>query len=105
VLTLGIAIVSDVAQFGATRAPLFGGLSGVAYGLFAYVAVRGRLDRDPTWSVNPSFSIAVIAILLLMSSGVTEAFGLYIANTAHWVGLSLGAVTALVWRPAKSHER
>ena len=101
-LVLLIAIVSDVAQFVVTQAPLFGGLSGVAYGLFAYVAARGRLDRAPVWQVNPSFSIGVVVILVLMTTGVTEAFGLYIANTVHWVGLGLGVLAALVWRPARA---
>jgi len=99
-LTLSLAIVSDVAQFALTHAPLFGGLSGVAYGLVAYVVVRGRFDRgERVWYVNPSFAIAVVAMLLLMSSGVTEWFGLHIANTAHWVGLALGSAVACVWRP------
>jgi GlpG protein len=78
---------------------LFGGLSGVAYGLVAYVVVRGRFDRERVWYVTPSFAIAVVAMLLLMSSGITELFGLRIANTAHWVGLVLGGVAALLWRP------
>jgi GlpG protein len=100
-LVLLIAVVSDVAQFVVTQAPLFGGLSGVAYGLFAYVATRGRLDRAPVWQVNPSFSIGVVVILVLMTTGVTEAFGLYIANTVHWVGLGLGVLAALLWRPTR----
>src|SRR5262249_49119829 len=95
-LTLAIAVVSNVAQFALTHAPLFGGLSGVAYGLVAYVVVRGRFDRERVWFVNPSFAIAVVAMLLLMSSGITELFGLRIANTAHWVGLLLGGVAALL---------
>jgi GlpG protein len=98
-LTLSIAIVSNVAQFALTHAPLFGGLSGVAYGLVAYVVVRGRFDRERVWFVNPSFAIAVVVLLLLMSSGITELFGLRIANIAHWVGLALGGVAALLWRP------
>jgi len=100
-LTLLIAIASNLAQFFVSHAALFGGLSGVAYGLFAYVAVRGRLDAAPDWRVNPSFSVVVLVTLVLMSSGVTELFGLYIANAAHWVGLSLGAITALLWRPVR----
>jgi GlpG protein len=99
-LTLSIAIVSDVAQFAFTHQPLFGGLSGVAYGLVAYVVVRGRFDRaERVWYVIPSFTVAVVAMLLVMSSGVTEWFGLHIANTAHWVGLVLGGAAAIVWRP------
>jgi hypothetical protein len=40
-----------------------------------------------------------VVILVLMTTGVTEAFGLYIANTVHWVGLGLGVLAALLWRP------
>lgn len=101
-MTLLIAVVGNVAQFVVASAPLFGGLSGVAYGLFAYVAVRGRFDTAPAWQVHPSFSIGVVIMLVLMSSGVTEAFGLYIANTVHWVGLGLGVVAALLWRPNRA---
>jgi len=100
-LTLLIASISNVAQFFVTHAPLFGGLSGVAYGLFAYVVVRGRFDPAPFWQVNPSFSVGVVIMLVMMSSGVTEWFGLHIANTAHWVGLSVGALAALSWLPRR----
>jgi GlpG protein len=101
VLTLLIAVSGNVAQFLWKSVPMFGGLSGVAYGLFAYVVVRARFDTAPEWRVHPSFSVGVLVMLLLMSSGVTEAFGLFIANTAHWVGLAMGAVAAATWRPAR----
>jgi GlpG protein len=100
-LTLLIAVPGNVAQFLWKSAPMFGGLSGVAYGLFAYVLVRGRFDAAPDWRLHPSFSIGVLVMLVLMSSGVTEAFGLYIANTVHWIGLAMGAVAAAVWRPTR----
>ena len=100
-LTVLIAVASNLAQFFVSQAALFGGLSGVAYGLFAYVAVRGRFDSAPGWRVNPSFSIVVLLTLVLMSSGVTELFGLYIANAAHWVGLGLGGIVATFWRPVR----
>jgi GlpG protein len=103
-LTLLIASISNVAQFLVTHAPLFGGLSGVAYGLFAYVVARGRFDPAPVWQVNPSFSVGVVIMLVTMSSGVTEWFGLHIANTAHWVGLSVGALAALFWLPQRGSD-
>jgi GlpG protein len=101
VLTLLISVPGNVAQFMMKPAPLFGGLSGVAYGLFAYVVVRGRLDSAPAWQVHPSFSLGVVILLVLMSSGVTELFGVYIANTVHWVGLAVGAIAAATWRPTR----
>jgi rhomboid protease GlpG len=100
-LTLLIAVTGNVAQFFVTHAPLFGGLSGVAYGLFAYVATRGQFDAAAVWQVNRAFSIAVVLMLVLMTTGITEMFGLSIANTVHWVGLALGVLAALVWRPTR----
>ncbi len=134
-LTLVIAIASNAVQFLVSGAALFGGLSGVAYGLFAYVVVRGRFDartvpgvafvadrgsgsvgtgsveHDPQrmqrlapWRINPSFSVAVVVILVLMSTGVTELVGLHIANAAHWVGLAVGATAAVLWRPERHDD-
>ena len=104
-LTATLAIVSNLMQFLTTHAALFGGLSGVAYGLFAYVAVRGRFDRVPIWHVNPAFSVAVLVILVVMTSGVTEIFDVRIANAAHWTGLTLGAAAALAWRPTRKPKQ
>ena len=100
-LTLLVAVTGNVAQFLVTQAPLFGGLSGVAYGLFGYVAMRGRFNPAAIWYVTPSFTIAVLVMLVLMTTGVTEIFGLHIANTVHWVGLAVGALAALLWRPVR----
>jgi GlpG protein len=100
-LTLVIAVCSNVAQFLISGAALFGGLSGVAYGLLAYVVVRGRFDGAPAWHVNRSFVVSVLLILVVMSSGITQLFGLYLANTAHWAGLGTGAGLALLWRPTR----
>ncbi len=101
-LTLIVAVCSNVAQFLLSGTALFGGLSGVAYGLLAYVVVRGRFDADPAWRVNRSFVVGVLLILVAMSSGITQLFGLYLANTAHWVGLGAGGAMALLWRPRRT---
>jgi GlpG protein len=93
-LVASVAVVSNLAQFLST-AGLFGGLSGVAYGLFAFVVVRGRLAPEvEAWHVHRSFVIGVVVFLVLMSSGITSLFGLHIANAAHWAGLILGGVIA-----------
>ena len=65
------------------------------------MVVRGRLDPAPAWQVHPSFSLGVVILLVLMSSGVTEMFGVYIADTVHWVGLAVGAIAAAAWRPTR----
>ena len=92
-LVLVIAVASNVAQYLSTGPGMFGGMSGVAYGLVGFVVVRGRrAPENPLWQVNRSFVVAVVVFLVLMSTGVTELFGLHIANAAHWVGLCLGAL-------------
>jgi GlpG protein len=97
--TLAIGVASNVVQFLAVGAALFGGLSGIAYGLFGYVVVRGRFDAARDWHVNRAFIVVMVLLLVLMSSGITEWFGLYIANAAHWTGLAVGGLLAVLWRP------
>ena len=95
---LTTAIVSNVSQLLWNPSRLFGGLSGVDYGLFGFVVGRGR--REPQvamWRLPASFVVSMIAILAAMSSGVTELFGLSIANAAHWSGLASGAVLGFLW--------
>jgi GlpG protein len=96
-IVLVIAVVSNVAQFLVSGNPLFGGLSGVAYGLFGFVAARSWQAPDhAVWSLNPAFTIVFLVMLVLMTTGITEPFGLYIAHAAHWGGLITGAALALL---------
>ena len=104
-LTLIVAVASNAAQFLVTNAALFGGLSGVAYGLFAYVVARGRFDTAIVWRVNPSFSVAVIVMLVLLSSGVGGCGQCMLRSAAHWTGLAGGAIAALLWRPTRVNVR
>lgn len=95
-----IAAVSNLSQLLLATPALFGGLSGVAYGLLGLTLVRRQLaPDDPAWQVHGSLAVMLIAFLVLMSTGVTEFFDLYIANTAHWAGLVsglvIGAITGL----------
>ena len=87
VLVLALAVVSNLAQF-AVAGGNFGGLSGVVYGLFGYLWVRGRMEPGfGTW-IHP---VTSTMMLLFLALGV---FGLIgpIANTAHFSGLLAGAV-------------
>ncbi len=98
-VVLTLSGVSNLCQYAFGGGPLFGGLSGVAYGMLGFILVLGR--RFPVaaaWRLPPGLSGGLLVFLVLFSTGVTEAFGLYVANAAHWSGLIVGGLLAAVWR-------
>lgn len=92
-LFLVIAVVSNVSQFTFDSSSLFGGMSGVVYGLLGFSWVAPQLQ--PLWRIQPSRSIMILMVgwLLACMSGVVEVLGFgAIANAAHLGGLLCGAV-------------
>lgn len=89
-----VALVSNLTQYVAAGGN-FGGMSGVVYGLFGYLWVRGRLDFRFGVVISPMTSGLLLVFLAL---GV---FGLLgpTANAAHFSGLAAGA--ALGWLAGK----
>lgn len=91
-LVLAVAGISNLAQFAFGGGALFGGLSGVAYGLLGYVLVQHRLrPQAPAFRLPRGLALGLLVFLLLFSTGITEPFGLHVANVAHWGGLLAGA--------------
>ena len=68
------------------RSPHFGGLSGVAYGLFGYVWMKTRFDPDLGLQLSPGTVIIMMVWFFACLSGLLGA----IANAAHAAGLALG---------------
>ncbi|MGD8830960.1 MAG: rhomboid family intramembrane serine protease [Pseudomonadales bacterium] len=102
-IVLAIGLVSNVGQYLMTGNPLFGGLSGVAYGLLGYVLVASRRFPDAAvWQVHPGFAFSLVLFLVIFSTGITEPFGLYVANGAHWFGFVSGGLLAFL--PARRRE-
>ncbi|NOX54217.1 MAG: rhomboid family intramembrane serine protease, partial [Planctomycetes bacterium] len=92
-LVLAIAIPSNVGQY-YVSGPLFGGLSGVVYGLFGYVWMKSRFD--PTSGLYISSNELIVRSL---SSGWLGWFVLclmnvipHVANAVHGIGLAVGIV-------------
>jgi GlpG protein len=85
-LILVIAAGSNLAQF-YTDGPSFGGMSGVVYGLFGYVWVRGRFDPGSGLFVHPTTVMMMLAWLVLCFLQVIP----HVANTVHITGLIIGA--------------
>lgn len=87
-LVLVIAALSDFGQY-YVSGPVFGGMSGVVYGLLGYVWIRGRFDPSSGLFLHPS---TVNMMLIWFVLCYTDLLG-PVANTAHAVGL----VGGMVW--------
>ena len=74
----------------AVSGPGFGGMSGVVYGLFGYVWVKGRYEPWLGLGISHQGAMMMMAWLLICMTGLIGP----VANTAHVVGLVIGAMTA-----------
>ena len=83
---LVVGISSNAAEY-AAGSVRFGGLSGVVYGLFAYLWMRGKYDPTFPAAIPRNLVIWMMAWYVLCLSGVMT-----IANWAHTGGLVLGAL-------------
>jgi GlpG protein len=86
VLVLVIAATSNAAQFYVGGSPVFGGMSGVVYGLLGYVWMRGKFDAGSGFFLHPTTVTMMLVWLVLCYTGLLG----HIANTVHTVGLLMG---------------
>ncbi|WP_397568357.1 rhomboid family intramembrane serine protease [Schlesneria sp. T3-172] len=86
-----IAVTSNLAQFW-FRGPLFGGMSGVVYGLFGYIWIRGKLDPQSGYWLPQQ----TIVMMLIWQVLCTLEIIPNVANWAHGVGLGAGIFLALI---------
>jgi GlpG protein len=95
-LVLVTAALSNLCQFFFEHTPLFGGMSGVVYGLLGYVWVRGKMDPGSGLFVTRSTVTMMLIWLVLCYTGILG----HIANTAHLVGLGVGVCWGFLssWR-------
>jgi GlpG protein len=92
-LLLVIAGISNVCQYVMSGPTLFGGMSGVVYGLLGFAWVAPLFQ--PRWIIQPAPAIMLFMVgwLLVCLFGVVEVLGFgAIANAAHVGGLVCGAV-------------
>jgi GlpG protein len=101
-----IAVLSNVLQYQISGYPLFGGLSGVVYGLIGFAWLLPILSKR--WPVIISKQLMVFFVVWL-GIGYTpfpEMLGLgSIANTAHTIGLLSGLVLGVVYWLATKHRQ
>jgi GlpG protein len=102
-LVLACAVPSNLAQYylghmtldqGQVHlrvSPLFGGMSGVVYGLFGYVWMKSVFEPKLGLGMHPSTVLYLLVwFFLCMSSEFQKMTGVSVANMAHGVGLLAG---------------
>jgi GlpG protein len=85
VLVLVIGACSNLAQF-YYRGPMFGGMSGVVYGLLGYVWIRGKFDPGSGLYLHPTTVIMMILWFLACFTPLVPN----VANAVHTVGFGMG---------------
>jgi GlpG protein len=86
-LMVVLAITSNLGQYW-VDGPFFGGMSGVVYGLFGYVWLRGQCDPASGLTLSPTTVWMMLAWYFLCLFGVIP----HVANSAHTVGLLVGVL-------------
>ena len=86
----------NIAQYLFGGGVMFGGMSGVIYGLLGYAWLWNRLSGAPGLALPRGLMPVMLGWLVLCISGVVEAIGFgAIANAAHGAGLAIGALLGL----------
>lgn len=95
--TLLFALVSNLAQYLFGGAGIFGGLSGVLYGLLGHCWLYQKLAPNAAYRLPPGVVGLMLIWLLVCLSGLVTALGLgAIANAAHVGGLLIGCATGVL---------
>jgi GlpG protein len=92
-LVLVIGVLSNLGQF-YFKGPIFGGMSGVIYGLLGYVWMRGKFDPASGLYLHPQTVAMMMIWFFVCLSGLIP--GLRVANWAHGVGLGAGIAWGLL---------
>ncbi|MFJ2690893.1 rhomboid family intramembrane serine protease [Pseudomonas sp. NPDC087336] len=96
-LTLLFSLVSNYAQFVFSGPTLFGGLSGVLYGLLGHCWIFQVLSPNSAYRLPRGVLAMMLIWLLLCLSGLVSMIGFgEIANAAHVGGLLVGCLTGLL---------
>jgi len=99
-LVVVIAVLSNLGQF-YMSGPVFGGMSGVVYGLFGYVWMRSKFDPAPRFILHSQTVIMMIGWFILCLAKVIPN----VANSAHAVGLAIGVVWGFLSAKSRTARR
>ncbi|WP_392384010.1 rhomboid family intramembrane serine protease [Marinomonas primoryensis] len=101
-----IAIMSNVLQYEISGYPLFGGLSGVVYGVIGFAWLLPLFNKRWPIIISKQLMIFFIVWLAVGYTPFPEMLGLgSIANTAHSIGLLTGLALGVVYWVATKHRQ
>ena len=101
-----IAVMSNVLQYEISGYPLFGGLSGVVYGVIGFAWLLPLLNKRWPIIISKQLMIFFIVWLAVGYTPFPEMLGLgSIANTAHSIGLLTGLALGVVYWIATKHRQ
>ena len=91
------AVSSNLLQFFWNGSSLFGGLSGVIYGLIGFCMIIEMDSSQDIYDIPPGLYLFMIIWMILGFMGVLELFGFgSVANFAHLGGLVSGIIFAMM---------
>lgn len=94
ILVILISVLSNLAQF-FWSGPVFGGMSGVVYGLLGYVWAQGKFNPGAGIGLNQSTTLMMLIWFVVCWMGLVGN----IANMAHTIGLVCGVILGLFYSP------
>ena len=99
-------VISNVGQYLWSGPSLFGGMSGVIFGLLGYIWIRHTLAPHPALELPRGIIALMIGWLVVGMTGVIDLFlqG-NIANAAHLGGLLVGMVSGAIFGLAHRRGR
>jgi GlpG protein len=92
-LVIFIAAPSNLA-FYLVSGPLFGGMSGIVYGLFFFMWAYDRYSLSSPYRLDPS--LAKFFTIFYVLCWILSALGFHVANTVHGVGSLCGLIAGFV---------
>jgi len=96
-LVIFSAVVSNLAQHFFGGSSLFGGLSGVIYGLLGYCMVIEFEIKEERYDLPPAIYLFMLIWLILGFLGILNLFGFgNVANYAHLGGLISGIIFGMI---------
>ena len=90
-------IFSNLLQYTWTSSSLFGGLSGVIYGMLGYCLIMEMESNYDRYGLPPGLYLFMVVWLILGFLGILDLFGFgSVANFAHLGGMLSGLMFAMI---------